>query len=330
MTCVFLQPPAPSPQPPSRHANPFATCWTRPGALPFRFTNRGTAEQLVAKLATQNWRGAIVGPHGSGTNQRCWNRSSPRSPPLADTCDRSHCTTANVAYRENSSTLSKSTKYSPSSTATNNSTGGSACASPIAAAVRASVYSSQRTLQRASPRSFTSRPTARSSHNLSPIYAPRCPQRSHQTTLPLAMPAMVATCVKSFSTSTTVTSRDAARPELTLPQPRRKSRETTSLATQLNSPEFKPAKPNFCEFSCRPTLPQNNIARAMSFFSNLRYIAPLLAYTSSGPVQSPRFLQSSGGRRGWGQVAGRTAPLFQTAKLAQHANPTKFVFTTCS
>jgi len=54
------------PQPPSRHANPFATCWTRPGALPFRFTNDQTNEQLIAKLAAQNWRGAIVGPHGSG------------------------------------------------------------------------------------------------------------------------------------------------------------------------------------------------------------------------------------------------------------------------
>ena len=24
---------------PSRHDNPFATCWTRPGAIPFRFEN---------------------------------------------------------------------------------------------------------------------------------------------------------------------------------------------------------------------------------------------------------------------------------------------------
>lgn len=51
---------------PSRHANPFATCWTRPGAIPFRFENGVNAELLTAQLAAQNWRGAIIGPHGSG------------------------------------------------------------------------------------------------------------------------------------------------------------------------------------------------------------------------------------------------------------------------
>src|SRR5262249_31837941 len=54
------------PEPPSRRSNPFATCWTRPGALPFRFDANNSAEQLVAQLATQNWRGEIVGPHRSG------------------------------------------------------------------------------------------------------------------------------------------------------------------------------------------------------------------------------------------------------------------------
>jgi hypothetical protein len=52
--------------PPSRHNNPFATCWTRPGALAYRFSNGQTAGQLVEKLAAQKWQGAIVGPHGSG------------------------------------------------------------------------------------------------------------------------------------------------------------------------------------------------------------------------------------------------------------------------
>lgn len=52
--------------PPSRYDNPFATCWTRPGALAFRFDDGHSAEQLVAKLAAQRWWGAIVGPHGSG------------------------------------------------------------------------------------------------------------------------------------------------------------------------------------------------------------------------------------------------------------------------
>ena len=57
---------APSHHPPSRGLNPFATCWTRPGALPFRFNNRQSTDQLIAKLAAQQWRGAIIGPHGSG------------------------------------------------------------------------------------------------------------------------------------------------------------------------------------------------------------------------------------------------------------------------
>src|SRR5438067_3592808 len=51
---------------PSRRDNPFATCWTRPGALAFRFGRELTAEKLVARLLAQNCCGAIVGPHGSG------------------------------------------------------------------------------------------------------------------------------------------------------------------------------------------------------------------------------------------------------------------------
>jgi hypothetical protein len=51
---------------PSRHDNPFATCWTRPGALTFRFDDGQSAAHLVTRLAKQGWRGAIVGPHGSG------------------------------------------------------------------------------------------------------------------------------------------------------------------------------------------------------------------------------------------------------------------------
>ena len=60
------QPPPTRPQPPSRRDNPFATCWTKPGALAFRFADGQDAQQLVNKLAAQNWWGAIVGPHGSG------------------------------------------------------------------------------------------------------------------------------------------------------------------------------------------------------------------------------------------------------------------------
>jgi hypothetical protein len=52
--------------PPSREANPFATCWTRPGAIAYQFPDGQSATQLVARLAAQQWRGAIIGPHGSG------------------------------------------------------------------------------------------------------------------------------------------------------------------------------------------------------------------------------------------------------------------------
>jgi len=53
-------------QPPSRHTNPFATCWTRPGAMAFQFPPGESAERLVAKLAAADWRGEITGPHGAG------------------------------------------------------------------------------------------------------------------------------------------------------------------------------------------------------------------------------------------------------------------------
>jgi hypothetical protein len=66
MNLILAQAPAPSPQAPARRDNPFATCWIKPGALPFRFASGESAGQLVARLAAQNWRGAIVGPHGSG------------------------------------------------------------------------------------------------------------------------------------------------------------------------------------------------------------------------------------------------------------------------
>ena len=55
----------PSPLP-SRHGNPFATCWTKPGAIAFRFADGECAESVVARLAGQNWWGEILGPHGSG------------------------------------------------------------------------------------------------------------------------------------------------------------------------------------------------------------------------------------------------------------------------
>jgi hypothetical protein len=51
---------------PSRDSNPFATCWTRPGALAFRFVSGQSAAALIEQLAAQNWWGEIIGPHGSG------------------------------------------------------------------------------------------------------------------------------------------------------------------------------------------------------------------------------------------------------------------------
>jgi hypothetical protein len=51
---------------PTRHGNPFATCWTRPGALAFQFAPGDSAEALVTRLAAAGGWGEIVGPHGSG------------------------------------------------------------------------------------------------------------------------------------------------------------------------------------------------------------------------------------------------------------------------
>ncbi|MEX0642300.1 MAG: hypothetical protein WD468_06340 [Pirellulales bacterium] len=52
--------------PPSRNSNPFATCWTRPGALPFHFPSGESTATIVERLAANGWQGEIVGPHGSG------------------------------------------------------------------------------------------------------------------------------------------------------------------------------------------------------------------------------------------------------------------------
>jgi|tagenome__1003787_1003787.scaffolds.fasta_scaffold20320562_1 hypothetical protein len=52
--------------PPSKYDNPFATCWTKPGALQFEFEHGQSEVKLVRSLAALDWRGAIIGPHGSG------------------------------------------------------------------------------------------------------------------------------------------------------------------------------------------------------------------------------------------------------------------------
>jgi hypothetical protein len=46
--------------------NPFCTRRVRPGASAFLFPADATAETLVARLHANDWRGQIVGPHGSG------------------------------------------------------------------------------------------------------------------------------------------------------------------------------------------------------------------------------------------------------------------------
>lgn len=51
---------------PSRLDNPFATCWTKPGAIPFHFPADQSENGILEQLAASNWRGAIIGPHGSG------------------------------------------------------------------------------------------------------------------------------------------------------------------------------------------------------------------------------------------------------------------------
>lgn len=52
--------------PPSRYKNPFATCWTRPGAIAFQFDGGESAESLLTRFEQGRCRGEIVGPHGSG------------------------------------------------------------------------------------------------------------------------------------------------------------------------------------------------------------------------------------------------------------------------
>lgn len=52
--------------PPSRDDNPFATCWTRPGALPYVSTEATTVEATLAAWRHADHQGQIVGPHGVG------------------------------------------------------------------------------------------------------------------------------------------------------------------------------------------------------------------------------------------------------------------------
>ena len=51
--------------PPSRESNPFATCWTQPGALSFVDYQEAKIDTIISKLYTVKV-GQLVGPHGSG------------------------------------------------------------------------------------------------------------------------------------------------------------------------------------------------------------------------------------------------------------------------
>jgi len=50
----------------ARPSNPFATRFTRPGAIPFQFPPGDSPQQLIDRLSQQAWCGQIIGPHGSG------------------------------------------------------------------------------------------------------------------------------------------------------------------------------------------------------------------------------------------------------------------------
>ena len=47
-------------------SNPFAVRCVRPGAAPYLFPDGLDAAALVRRFAALGWRGAVVGPHGSG------------------------------------------------------------------------------------------------------------------------------------------------------------------------------------------------------------------------------------------------------------------------
>lgn len=51
---------------PSRHSNPFATCWVQPGALPYLPTPTVSPAVVFDRLLAAGGRGQIVGPHGAG------------------------------------------------------------------------------------------------------------------------------------------------------------------------------------------------------------------------------------------------------------------------
>lgn len=47
-------------------SNPFSTRFIRPGAIDYLFPPGISAETLADRLQQQQWRGSLIGPHGSG------------------------------------------------------------------------------------------------------------------------------------------------------------------------------------------------------------------------------------------------------------------------
>jgi hypothetical protein len=53
--------------------NPFATCFTKPGKIPFLFPDGSSMESLFQQLRINRNFGQIRGPHGSGKSTLLWN-----------------------------------------------------------------------------------------------------------------------------------------------------------------------------------------------------------------------------------------------------------------
>jgi hypothetical protein len=51
---------------PSRHDNPFASCWTQPKSQAYQFHAGESVDLLISRLENQGWWGQVFGPHGIG------------------------------------------------------------------------------------------------------------------------------------------------------------------------------------------------------------------------------------------------------------------------
>lgn len=53
-------------------SNPFSTRFVAPGAVEYFFQEGISAKSIIDKLAFNQWRGQIVGPHGTGKTSLLW------------------------------------------------------------------------------------------------------------------------------------------------------------------------------------------------------------------------------------------------------------------